>query len=92
MDAHMTIHQVAEYLGVSRTKVWKLVGEGVLSASTNPLDKREKLVPAGEVRRLKGFGAADRPRFRSDGIVDSVTAPRSDELENYLRDHWHPAR
>ena len=105
MHGRMTVGQAAEYLKVSRTKVWKLIGEGVLSATQNPLDKREKLIPADEVRRLgehvqhsEANGSLDEPgsrvrrRFRSDAVANNPNAPRSDRLESYLREHWHAPR
>ena len=39
-------------LGVSRTKVWRLVKEGQLGAVVNPLDKREKLFSKSQVESL----------------------------------------
>jgi hypothetical protein len=93
MQGQMTITQVAEYLGVSRTKVWKLINEGALSARTNPLDKRERVVPRVQVERLKSADPSGEPtrpigRFASDGIASNPNAPHSDELEEYLRKHW----
>lgn len=40
----MTLGQACEYLGVSRTKITKLVQGGVLKFCHNELDRREKLV------------------------------------------------
>lgn len=92
MSGHMTVTQAAEYLGVSRTKIWKLVNEGRLSASRNPLDKRERVIPAVEVEHLKAAGTIGGPpqprRFASDGIANNPDAPHSDKLEEYLREHW----
>jgi hypothetical protein len=89
MATQMRIAQAAEYLGVSRTKVWKLVVEGTLSARSNPLDKREKLAPAAELERLREAGsrvaaARREPRSRSDGFANNPDSPPSDELESDL--------
>jgi hypothetical protein len=97
MTTRMTIAQAATYLGVSRTKVWKLLNEGRLSASVNPLDHREKLIPLQQVERLKTSTSPSdspsvRPRFASDGVANNPDAPSSDELEHYLREYWNPVR
>lgn len=98
MSTMMTVGQAADYLGVSRTKVWKLIGEGILSPVTNPLDKRQKLVPAEQIERLaqmrgtRTSSQSRRPRFHSDGTANNPEAPRSDELEEYLRGRWQVQR
>ena len=50
-----TVGQAAEALGVSRWKMWKLIEAGEIKTEPNPLDKREKLIPAGEVARLAPY-------------------------------------
>lgn len=52
MTETVTIAEAATRLGVSRQKVWSLVREGVLQAYQNPLDKRQKLIPADALREL----------------------------------------
>jgi len=51
-DDLITLSQAMNLLGVSRTKVWRLVKEGQLGAVVNPLDKREKLFSKSQVESL----------------------------------------
>lgn len=48
----ITLTAARSILGVSRTKIWRLVREGALVVYSNPLDKREKLVPRSQVEAL----------------------------------------
>ena len=48
-----TISAAATHLGVSRDKVKKLVTDGKLTTTPNPLDSRQKLIPEKEVNTLK---------------------------------------
>lgn len=48
----ITLTVARNILGVSRTKIWRLVREGTLRAYANPLDKREKLVQRSQVEAL----------------------------------------
>ena len=51
--ATMTVAEAMRFLGVSKTKMAKLIAEGALHATTDPLDKRYKLVQRAEVEALK---------------------------------------
>jgi excisionase family DNA binding protein len=57
---YYTVSQAAKELGVSRWKMWKLLEAGEIQAEGNPLDKREKLIPAAEVERLSQFVSAKK--------------------------------
>ncbi len=49
----ITVGEARQRLGVSNHTVARLVREGFLRTYPNPLDKRQKLVDAAEVERLR---------------------------------------
>jgi excisionase family DNA binding protein len=49
----LELSKAAEYLNVSRRKVWSLVKEGMLQYKQDPLDKRRKLFKLQDLKRLK---------------------------------------
>ena len=53
MQKLIPMKKAQEMLGVSKMKMYEMVKEGVLSSVPNPLDKRQKLVPVNEVKRLR---------------------------------------
>lgn len=55
-----TVQEAADFLGVSRIKISKLLRDSVLTAETNPLDTREKLIRLEQLERLKGFPPAGK--------------------------------
>lgn len=48
-----SLTDAAKYLGVSRTKLWKMVADGVLRATVDPLDTRKKWVTRADLEALK---------------------------------------
>ncbi len=46
---YLTLGQAAEYSGVSRVTIWRMVKEGRLPAYQNPRDRRAKLVKREEL-------------------------------------------
>ncbi len=48
----ISISDTMRLLGVSRTKVWRLMKDGMLTPYSNPLDKRETLFRKAEVMSL----------------------------------------
>lgn len=50
----LTVQEAAEYLGASRFKVARLIGDGLLDTFTTPLDKRRRLVRREDLDRLMG--------------------------------------
>ena len=52
-DEYMTLGEAREYLGISRVNIARLVKNGTLKASENPLDTRSKLVKRTELDKLK---------------------------------------
>jgi excisionase family DNA binding protein len=96
MQKTVTVTEAAQRLGVSRSKIWSLLREGVLEAERNPLDKRQKLIPVASLQKLQDHAQADASGGRPTDALRSVGAGsnpnvRSDELEAYLREHWRPA-
>jgi len=49
----MTVTEAAAYLGVSNQKVTRMLKEGTLKFTIDPLDKRRKLVWVKELDELK---------------------------------------
>ena len=49
----LTVRQAAEYLGVSRNKIWRLLRDGRLEAYRNPRDDRVKLVRREALEELR---------------------------------------
>ena len=89
MSETITMREAAQRLGVSNTKIWRLVKQGVLPAQKNPLDGREKLIRVADLEKLKDQ-EQPRPHFVSDGVASVPTAPHAAQIEEYLREHWRP--
>ncbi|MGI8824199.1 MAG: helix-turn-helix domain-containing protein [Chloroflexota bacterium] len=89
MSETVTMREAARRLGVSDTKIWRLVKKGTLSVQKNPLDGRERLIRTIDLEKLTERGQGT-PHFVSDGIVDIPTAPRAAEIEEHLLTHWRP--
>lgn len=49
---YMTVKEAGVLLGVTRAKMAQLIRDGVLHAMVNPLNRRVKLIPRGEVEAL----------------------------------------
>jgi hypothetical protein len=60
-NEYMTVHQARELLRVSRYKMSRLIGEGVLETQEYMLDRRIKLVRRTDVEKL----AASMQRLRN---------------------------
>jgi excisionase family DNA binding protein len=52
---YFTIQDAAEALGVNRKRIWRMIRDGQLEAITNPVDRREKLIPREAIERLLEF-------------------------------------
>jgi len=57
MNGMLTLREAAEFLGVSRKKMWSLVKEKVISAHTSPLDRRKKLFKKSDLEKLREASA-----------------------------------
>ncbi len=86
----LTMTEAARRLGVSRTTMRRLVREGGVPVAENPLDQRERLIPAWAIRRLEAPRSASPRQFRSDGVASNL-AVTSDDIESYLEGHWRPS-
>ncbi len=83
------MREVAAMLGVSHAKIWKMVRDGVLTAESNPLDRREKLVNVTDLEELKGERSVTRrPWPHTIGAAD--LGVQSDEIEEWLEANWQP--
>lgn len=49
----LTVKEAQELLGVSKAKMTRLISNGTLHATPDPLDSRYKLIPRSEVEALK---------------------------------------
>ncbi len=52
-DEYLPLERAAEYLGVSKTKMWQLVRAGELDAYQDPRDKRKKLLKQADLDRWR---------------------------------------
>ena len=59
MHEKLELKQAAEYLQVSRQKLWRLVKQRVVPFSTSPLDRRKKFFDLAELKKLKETFAYD---------------------------------
>jgi hypothetical protein len=109
------VQQAADALQVPRRRVWQLIKQGKLHTEPNPLDRRSKLIPRGEIEELAQLPRAPKRRRAEeldetasgvtpiqsdrDEITDAVPWPQtvgivsdgavqSEDLEDYLREHW----
>ena len=48
-EGYLTLGEAAEYTGVSRVTIWRMVKDGRLPAYQNPRDRRVKLVKREEL-------------------------------------------
>jgi len=52
-EKFITMTEAQDILGVSRTKMWRLIKDGILNTYSNPLDNRKTLVRLNDVEKLK---------------------------------------
>jgi len=81
--------EAARRLGISWMTLYRLVREGAIPTFSNPLDKRQRLVPLSAVEQLRDPAAGPRPQPCSLGAIDDPDLP-SDQTEEYMRAHWKP--
>lgn len=102
MSEAITMTEAARRLGISRVTLRRLVRDGRLPVTENPLDKRQKLIPEDAIARISGDRAGHRdtsahesvlegkwPWPETIGIVDDLGV-RSDEVEAWLEANWRP--
>ena len=61
MSEYVNVAEAAQALGVSRRTVWRLIASGQLTAITNPIDRRARLVRRADVENLARY-APERAR------------------------------
>jgi excisionase family DNA binding protein len=93
MQDSVTVSEAARLLGVSRSKIWSLLREGVLTARSNPLDRRERLIAVEEIERLRLDGrnaARSTAREAALRLVGIVSEPdlQSADFEDLMETHW----
>jgi len=52
---YVNIQQAADLLGVNRRRIRELIKAGEIQSLTNPLDRRETLIPRSDITRLESF-------------------------------------
>ncbi len=83
------MREAAAILGVTHATIWTLVGDGVLTAESNPLDTGDTLVRVADLEALKvQRSVTRRPWPRTIGAAD--LGVQSDEVEEWLEANWHP--
>jgi excisionase family DNA binding protein len=53
MEEYLTVLAAAEYLGVSRDKVSRMINSGQLTAKIDALDSRQKLITRAQLDEIK---------------------------------------
>ena len=96
----VTVMEAAAMLGVRKEKIARLIKQGILTSRPSKLDARRKLIPRAQVENIlaeegrKPRGGRDettsRRRPRTAGLYTGPMKVHSDEVEDYLREHWHP--
>ncbi len=66
----LTVQQAADFLGVSRIKISRLLKNGTLLAKPNPLDSRQKLIPREQLDSLKPY-TLSKPNSKTKKVYDS---------------------
>jgi excisionase family DNA binding protein len=89
MTVAVTMTEAARRLGVSRVTVRRLVREGRLPVTENPLDKRQKLIPEEAIADLAAHRHEGKPRFESDGTGWNTDPPFARGIKAWIRDTWH---
>jgi hypothetical protein len=75
-EEYMTIAEAQSRLGISKSKMADLIDEEVILVTTNPLDKRSKLVRIADVEALLASGELSRRKKESNYQYMSVRIAR----------------
>ncbi len=101
----VTVTEAAAMLGVRKEKIARLIKQGILTSRPSKLDARRRLIPRAQVEKIlqeEGHNPPKkrtttnrelptRPRPRTAGMYTGPVKIHSDEVEDYLREHWHPS-
>lgn len=100
----VTVSEAARLLGTTNERIARLIKRGVLTSRVSNLDRRRRLIPREEVERIlheEGWkpptrparaetGVDPRPRPRTIGMYAGPLKVTSDEIDEYLAEHWTP--
>ena len=50
---YLSINEAKEYLGISRTALWRLLKKGILATFSDPLDRRKRLIRRDDLDKLR---------------------------------------
>lgn len=99
----VTVNEAAQMLGTSKEKIARLVKQGVLTSRSSIVDRRRRLIPRAQIERIlredgrglpprkdsNGHFPDARPWPRTIGMYTGPMAVEADEVDEYLRTHWH---
>ena len=100
----VTVTEAARLLGTTNERIARLVKRGVLTSRVSNLDRRRRLIPRTDVERIlqeEGWRPPTRhagrettrhtrPRPRTIGLYTGPLEVTSDEIDEYLAQHWKP--
>lgn len=100
----VTVTEAARLLGTTNERIARLIKRGVLTSRVSNLDRRRRLIPREEVERIlheedwkpptrpahPETAASLRPRPRTIGMYTGPLEVTSDEIDEYLSEHWKP--
>lgn len=71
-ERYVTVQEAAEQLGLSRATIWRLVKNGQLTATTDPVDQRAKQIPLTDISALLRRSAVYARRAAQKGRAISA--------------------
>lgn len=100
----VTVSEAARILGTTNERIARLVKRGILTSRVSNLDRRRRLIPRKEVERIlqqeryeppvrpKRDAVAEQahPRPHTFGIYSGPLKVTSDQVDDYLTEHWEP--
>lgn len=100
----VTVTEAARLLGTTNERIARLIKRGVLTSRVSNLDRRRRLIPREQVERIlqeegrkpptrlthPEMAGRSRPRPRTIGMYTGPIKVTSDEIDEYLAEHWKP--
>jgi excisionase family DNA binding protein len=100
----VTVTEAAQMLGTTKEKIARLVKQGVLTVRPSIVDGRRRLIPRAQIERIlreegrpipldsnsNGLIPGSRPWPRTIGMYTGPVPVEADQVDEYLRAHWHP--
>jgi hypothetical protein len=89
---YLTIQAAADTLATNRRRIWQMIRDGELHATTNPLDRREKLLLRTEVEKLSEFAQRtdERAIVREHRRNAEPSAPQEEAADSASTDEEPP--